>query len=49
MNPQTRIVTMEQARALPNMLGRIAPAMLAAHGQYGCTIGDQRVLFVLSK
>lgn len=30
----TRALTVEQARALPGMLGRIAPAVLTAHGAY---------------
>jgi hypothetical protein len=31
----TRTLTLDEARALPGMLGRIAPLMLAAHGRYG--------------
>jgi hypothetical protein len=42
-----RHVTLGEAAQLPNLLGRITPAMLRAHEYYAVRIGDQRVLFVL--
>lgn len=34
---ETRTLTMDEAKALPGLLGRIASAMLARHGVYGYT------------
>jgi hypothetical protein len=44
-----RIVSLNDAdaRALPDMLGRIAPAMLAAHGYYAATVGGVKTLYLL--
>lgn len=33
-NTDTRAITLEDARNLPGLLGRIAPAMLANKGEY---------------
>jgi len=41
-------LTMDDARALPAMLGRIVPAMLLFHGFYTCKVGDVRTLYVLA-
>ena len=40
-------VTMEEARRLPNLLGKIAPAMLQAHKVYRCELAGEPVRFVL--
>lgn len=42
----TRHLTIEEAQALPGLLGRIATAMLARHGAYGYTDfeGDTHLL-----
>jgi hypothetical protein len=34
---RTEYLTIDEARALPGLLGRIAGAMLAAHGEYRYT------------
>lgn len=34
---ETRIVTLDEARRLPGLLGIIAAAMLERHGKYGFT------------
>jgi hypothetical protein len=43
----TIFLSLAEARALPNMLGRIAPAMLSAHGHYTCIVAGVRTLYVL--
>ena len=40
-------VTVEDAKRLPNMLGRIAPAMLRAHGYYTATVGGVKTLYTV--
>jgi hypothetical protein len=40
-------MTMDEIKALPNMLGRIASAMCHAHGEYKCVIGDVKTHIVL--
>jgi hypothetical protein len=37
---EEREVTLEEARALGGMIGRIAEAMLRRHGIYGYKVGD---------
>ena len=44
---KTVTLTLDEARSLPNMLGRIAPAMLKAHGYYTATIDGRRTLYIL--
>ena len=44
---EIRSVTLTDARALPNLLGRIVPAMLARHGYYTATIANRRIYFEL--
>jgi hypothetical protein len=39
-------LTLEEAKALPNMLGRIAPGMMAYHGFYSATVGGVKMLFI---
>lgn len=43
-----RVVTLSliEARQLPNLLGRIAPVMLAQHGFYAATVGGVKTLYV---
>jgi hypothetical protein len=47
---EVRTVTMEEARALPGLLGQIASAMLTAHGVYGFTDSatNRRILLKLA-
>ena len=40
-------LTMDEARALPNMLGVLCAAGLRFHGWYGCTQSDGRHLYIL--
>ena len=40
-------LTLAEARALPNLLGRVAAAMLAAHGTYTATVNGVRTQYVL--
>lgn len=40
-------ITMEQARALPNMLGAIAPHELRARGYYAVTRDGVKTLYLL--
>ena len=44
-----RPITLDEARRLPDLLGRIAPAMLRAHGYYAVTIGDRKVFYELKE
>lgn len=44
---QTIIVSLSEAKALPNMLGRIVPTMLQAHGTYTCTVAGVPTQYVL--
>ena len=46
---ERRVVTLEEARRLPGLLGRVCAAMLQRHGSYQCEIDGARVLFVLRK
>ena len=50
---EARAVTLAEARAMPGLLGVIAPAMLAAHGLYGYTDTangqDRKVLLTLKR
>lgn len=39
-------MTVEEAKRLPNMIGKIAPAMLEANGFYSYTQGGQNHLIV---
>jgi hypothetical protein len=39
-------LTLDEARALPDMLGRIAPGMMAFHGFYSCVKGGVKTLYV---
>jgi hypothetical protein len=39
-------LTVENARALPGLLGRIAPACLRVRGWYGCTLDGVRTLYI---
>jgi hypothetical protein len=39
-------VTPAEAAALPGILGRLVPAMLAAKGWYGCTISGKKTLYL---
>ena len=43
-----RLITLsvDEARELPNLLGRIAPPVLAEHGYYAATVGGQKTLYV---
>lgn len=34
---ETRTLTLDEAKALPGLLGKVAPAMLARHGVYAFT------------
>jgi len=43
---RTIFLSLDEAKQLPNMLGRICPAMLAAHGFYTCTKGGVKTLYV---
>lgn len=40
-------LSLGDAKALPNMLGRIVPAMLRAHGFYTATVNGAKTLYVL--
>lgn len=42
----TIVVTLDQAKALPGMLGRIVPGMLAFHGFYTCNLDGKRTLYL---
>ena len=46
MSAERIALTLAEARALPNMLGRIVPVMLRAHGTYTCIINGRRVVYV---
>ena len=39
MTEQKRYVTLAEAAKLPGIAGRVAPAMLRAHGEYKCVLG----------
>jgi hypothetical protein len=47
---ETRTLTIAEARALPGLLGRVAAAMLTAHGAYGFTDSktNRRILLKLA-
>lgn len=50
MNPdKTRKLTIAEAKALPGMLGRVAPVVLERRGEYGYidATSGQKVLLVL--
>ena len=51
MTDEIRTLTLTEAKALPGMLGRIAPAMLERHGEYGFvdTATNRRILLRLVK
>ena len=42
-------VTMEGAKALPNMLGRICPSHLKQFGFYGAMVDGVKTLYVLKE
>ncbi len=42
-----REVTLDEAKSLPGLIGRIAFAMLANQGWYSCKLDDRKTLFVL--
>ena len=42
-------ITMEEARALPNMLGILCSTDLRFHGWYGCTQSDGKHLYILKR
>lgn len=49
MTPDRTItLTLDEARRLPDMLGRIAPHMLKAHGRYTATVGGLKTLYLLA-
>lgn len=39
-------VSLEAARALPNLLGRLVPGVLAHNAFYTCRVDDVRTLYV---
>lgn len=45
---KTIVITIDDAKRLPDMLGRIAPLMLRAHGVYRCLVGDEHRTYVLA-
>jgi hypothetical protein len=44
---EVREVTLDEAGALPGMLGAICRATLAHRGWYGCRVDGRKVMFVL--
>ncbi len=40
-------ITLPEAQALPNLLGRICATMLTHHGYYAATVGGVKTLYVL--
>jgi hypothetical protein len=48
---ETRTLTLDEAKALPGLLGRIASARLARHGEYGYTemASGRKILITLRK
>lgn len=46
---QIHEVTLDEARALPNMLGVLCSAALRHHGWYGCTQSGEQHLYVLKE
>lgn len=42
----TKVMTADEAKDLPGMIGRIAPPMMEAHGFYSYTQNGQKVLVV---
>lgn len=45
---EKREMTIDEIRALPNMLGAIASAVVAQTGEYKCTIGGVKTWIVLT-
>jgi hypothetical protein len=43
---KTVFISTARARELPNLLGRIVPAMLEAHGHYTATVDGVPTLYV---
>jgi hypothetical protein len=43
---RTIVLSVDEARALPGMLGRIAPTMLQYHGFYSATVAGVKTLYI---